>query len=82
MSVTAENSLDLFIACEFSPACPFLDDPPFVFSEVLDIPMLLDLMNKSSDTLLVLWRPSQHLLKDFFELSSIHSSTLSAIECP
>jgi hypothetical protein len=75
MSVTAENSLDLFITCEFSPACPILDDPPFVFRQILDIPMLLDLMNKSGDTLLVLRRPSQHLFKDFFELSFIHSST-------
>jgi hypothetical protein len=75
MPVTAENSLDLFVTCEFSSACPFLDDPPLVFCQILDIPMLLDLTNKPGDTLLVLRRPSQHLLEDFFELCLIHSST-------
>jgi hypothetical protein len=76
-SIAAEHCLDLLIGRQVSPGSALFDNLPFFIADVVTGATLLNVMDEPREPFLVVWRPSQHAIENFFDLILCHASHFS-----
>src|SRR5713226_3270871 len=71
-SVATEHLLHLFIGRQVSPGGTLFDNLPLFIGDSVAQAPLLDLAHEPRNLLLIVGRPTQHAIEDFFDLIFCH----------